>query len=102
MLELSDGTRMADDVRRVILFRGHAMIGVGPTVHATCTAAQRPLILYERAGQLWLRPEGSAADPGTAIPVPLGRSVEVEGIRLIVKDARRPNGLIPGPGGKTA
>lgn len=102
VLELSDGTRMADDVRRVILFRGHAMIGVGPTVHATCTAAQRPLILYERAGQLWLRPEGSAADPGTAIPVPLGRSVEVEGIRLIVKDARRPNGLIPGPGGKTA
>lgn len=102
VLELSDGTRMADDVRRVILFRGHALIGVGPTVHATCTTARRPLVLYERAGQLWLRPESSAADPGTAIPVPLGESVEVEGIRLIVKEMRRPNGLVPGPGGRMA
>jgi hypothetical protein len=102
VLELSDGTRMADDVRRVILFRGHALIGVGPTVHATCMTARRPLILYERAGQLWLRPEGSAADPGTAIPVPLGQSVEVDGVRLIVKETRRPDGLIPGPGGRMA
>lgn len=102
VLELSDGTRMADDVRRVILFRGHALIGVGPTIHATCTTARRPLVLYERAGQLWLRPESSAADPGTAIPVPLGESVEVEGIRLIVKEARRPNGLVPGSGGRMA
>ncbi len=100
VLELSNGTRMADDVRRVILFRGHALIGVGPTVHAVCMAALRPLILYERSGQLWVRPEASAGDPTAAICVPMGQSVEVAGVRLIVKPVRRPGGLIPGSGGR--
>lgn len=86
-LDMSDGTKMPDDVRRVILFRGHAIIGHGPTAHARCSTAARSLVLYERAGELWVRPEGHVESPEEVRPVPLGESIEVNGVSFVLKAA---------------
>jgi hypothetical protein len=85
IMELSDTTRMPSDVRRVILFSQTAMIGYGKTAHVQCQMAQSPLVLFERAGSLWLRPEGRGPAATEAVPVVMGNSVEVAGVRLVAK-----------------
>jgi len=91
-LDLSDGTKMPDGVRRVILFRGHAIIGFGPTAHAAAGEGSRALVLYERAGQLWVRPEAAHRSGEEARPVAIGEPVEFEGVSFVVTEARRHEG----------
>lgn len=84
VLELSDTTKMPNDVRRVVLFSKHAMIGQGPTVHLPCRHAGSPLILFERAGELWIRPQNDGRADMEAKPLRLGQPVEVGGMRITV------------------
>ncbi|UCG16360.1 MAG: hypothetical protein JSV19_13800 [Phycisphaerales bacterium] len=88
-LDMSDGTKMPNDVRRVILWCGHAMIGLGPAAHAQCSTASRPLVLYERAGRLWVRADACGGSPSEAHPVPLGETIEVDGVSFVIKEAQR-------------
>jgi hypothetical protein len=84
VLDLSDRVKMPNDVRRVILFSGHALIGAGRTAHVPCAIAGRNLVLFERAGKLWIRAEerGGGQEPR---PVPIGESVEVDGVSFVIK-----------------
>ncbi len=81
-LDLSDSTRVPNDVRRVILFRQTAMIGRGANCHVTCHAAQRDLILFERGGRLFVKPQGGG---GPATPVVLGTPMEVAGASFVIQ-----------------
>ena len=83
-LDVSDSTKMPNDVRRVVLFRQTAMIGRGPSCHIPCTSAQRDLVLFERGGRLWIRPSGRGAN-APAEPVEMGKPIEMEGVSLTVK-----------------
>ena len=47
-LDLSDSTRMPNDVRRVIMFKQTAMIGRGANCHVTCNGAARDLVLWNQ------------------------------------------------------
>jgi len=86
-LDMSDGTKLPDDVRRVILFRGHAIIGYGRNAHARCSTAKQSLVLFERGGELWVRPDGHAEGPDEVRPVPIGESIEVDGVSFVLKAA---------------
>jgi len=89
VLDLASRARMGGDVRRVILFSGHAMIGAGRSCHVRVPTAARELVLFERAGALYVR--AFAASPEErfngerAIPIVPGRHVEIEGIGISVK-----------------
>lgn len=84
-LDLSDSTKMPHDVRKVVLFDRIALIGRGSHCHLTVPSAGGSLVLYQRAGQLWLRPSGQGAAPVQTQPITLGESIEMEGIRIVVK-----------------
>lgn len=92
-LDISDSTRMPNDVRRVVLYKDTAMIGRGPACHVTCHAAKQDLVLYERGGDLWVRPLGRGG--GEAQRIEIGRSVELEGVSFVVQPwAVRPTGTL--------
>ncbi|MBU0717296.1 MAG: hypothetical protein KJ749_03530 [Planctomycetes bacterium] len=85
VLDLSDTTKMPNDVRRVVLFRQHATIGSGPTAHVYCRHASLPLILFERGGALWIRPKSDGHVATDAQPVKLGEPVEMAGVSLVIE-----------------
>lgn len=80
-IDLSDSTRMAHDVRRVVLFKQTAMIGRGSDCHVTCHSARTNLVLFERGGRLWIRPQRG----GGELEVPLGAPVEIEGASFVIQ-----------------
>jgi hypothetical protein len=82
-MDISDSTKMPNDVRRVILFKDTAMIGRGPNCHITCHGAQRELVLFERGGGLWVRPQGRGG--GAAVPVTIGEPLELEGASFVIQ-----------------
>lgn len=85
VLELSDTTKMPNDVRRVILFDRAAMIGVGPTAHIPCRHAGAPLVLYERNGAFWVRRQDDGHVDTAAIELPIGETVEVAGVSMVLR-----------------
>ena len=92
-LDISDSTKMPNDVRRVILFKETAMIGRSRDCHITCRSAQQDVVLYERAGGLWVRPKGTGG--GEAIEVVMGQPVEIEGVSFAVQPwTTRPAGMV--------
>ncbi|MCO6438281.1 MAG: hypothetical protein J5J06_14395 [Phycisphaerae bacterium] len=97
VLDLSDTTKMPNDVRRVVLFSGHATIGQGPTVHIGCRHAGVPLVLFERSGSLWVRPKNDGHVAGDAIPVEPGQPVELFGVSFVVQPWTIRTGTTPGP-----
>ena len=84
ILDLSETTKMPNDVRRVVLFQRHAIIGGGPTAHMHCRHASPPLVLFERDGGLWVRPQSDGHVDTTALPLPLGVPTEIAGISMVV------------------
>lgn len=93
VMDLSDTTRVPSDVRRVILFHGHAAIGAGSTAHVRCRAALRPLVMFERDGALWVRPQlDDRGGDGQAQRVELGRPMEVQGVGFVL-EPWRPGGM---------
>jgi hypothetical protein len=85
VLELSDTTKMPNDVRRVVLFHQHATVGNGPTAHILCRHAGTPLVVFERAGQLWIRRQSDGHVDTEAKPLRLSEPVEIGGVSLVVE-----------------
>ncbi len=85
VLELSDTTRMPNDVRRVLLFHQHALIGAGSGAHVPCRHAGVPLVLFERGGALWVRAKNDGHVDAEARLLPLGESVEIAGVRMVLQ-----------------
>ena len=88
VLDLSDTTKMPNDVRRVILLHQHATIGQGPHAHIRCVHAGSPLVLFERNGTLWLRARNNGHVDTEAVQLRLGEAVEVHGISLALEPWR--------------
>ena len=95
LLEMSSATHMPGDVRRVVLFRGTAMIGLGKSVHIMCNSAVHGLILFERAGQLWIRPQRNGRIDTEATHVELGKQMELFNVSFVVQPWKPPT-LGPG------
>lgn len=84
VLDLSDTTKMPHDVRRVVLFHRHAMIGAGTSAHLRCRNVSSPLLLFERNGELWVRPKGDGRVDTEARPLRLGAPLEIGGVGLVL------------------
>ncbi len=84
-MDISESTKMPNDVRRVILFKETAMIGRGSKCHITCRSAQHDLVLFERGGQLWIRPQGRGLAGTSPVRIELGKPVEIEGAAFVVQ-----------------
>jgi hypothetical protein len=82
-VDLSDSTKLPNDVRRVVLFKQTAMIGRGSDCHITCHAARSNLVLFERGGALFVRPQGQRG--GEEIAIELGQPVEFEGASFVIQ-----------------
>ncbi len=85
VLELSDTTKMPNDVRRVVLFHQHATLGNGPNAHVMCRHAGTPLVLFERGGQLWIRQKSDGHVDIGAKALRLGEPMEIGGVSLVLQ-----------------
>ncbi len=85
VLDLSDTTKMPNDVRRVVLFHRHATLGAGPSAHIRCQHAGPPLILFDRNGTLWLRQKNDGHVDTEAIELRLGEPIEIAGASLVLQ-----------------
>ena len=85
VLDLSDTTKMPNDVRRVVLFSRHATVGQGPTAHIQCRHVSTPLILFERGGGLWIRRKSDGHVDPEAQPLALGEPIEIGGASLVLE-----------------
>ncbi len=85
ILELSGSTKMPGDVRRVVLFDRTAMIGFDSTAHITCQSADRSLLLFERAGRLWVKPLRRNGVDSEAVPVVMGEQIELANVSFTVR-----------------
>jgi hypothetical protein len=95
VLDLSDTTKMPNDVRRVLLFHQHALIGNSPGAHVFCRHAGAALVLFERAGSLYVRPKADGHTDATVVGVTIGQATDVGGVRFVVEPWR-----LPGPSDK--
>jgi len=95
VLDLSDTTKMPNDVRRVVLFRQMATMGEGPHAHVRCRHAGPPLLLFERNGELWVRQQNDGRVDTAAQAVAIGKPVEIAGASFVVQPWRV---QIPGSG----
>ncbi|MCC7293631.1 MAG: hypothetical protein IT449_16360 [Phycisphaerales bacterium] len=86
VLNLSDTTKMPGDVRTVVLLKDFATIGNGSTAHIRCRLAERPLVLLDRGGRLWVQPGGADASQGQWVE--LGRPMEMCGVSFVVEPWR--------------
>jgi len=94
MLDLSDTTKMPNDVRRVVLLDHHATIGSGSKAHITCRHAGPTLVLFERDGGLWVRAKSDGHVDTEAKPLQVGESVEIAGLTMVLERWRMGT---PGP-----
>ena len=92
ILDLGEGLRTVHDVRRVILFDRHALIGPHRRCHIAAKGAE--MTLFERGGQLFLRDAGNGqAVGGSRAParaVPLGQYIGVGGMGLSIRPWTNP------------
>ncbi len=88
VLDLSDTTKMPNDVRRVVLFEKHATIGAGPTAHMRCRHASPALVLFERDGALWIRVKNDGHVDTEARALRLGEPMEIAGVSIVVEPWR--------------
>ena len=94
VLDLSDTTKMPNDVRRVILFHQQALVGAGPNTHVRCQHAGTPLVLFERNGALWMRQKNDGHVDTEPVQLVLGEPIEMGGVSLVLGpwETRTPGG----------
>jgi len=97
VLDLSDTTKLPNDVRRVVLLRHHATLANTPSAHICCRHAGTPLVLFERGGAMWLRQKSDGHVDTEAVRLPLGEPVEFAGVSLVLEPWQ-----VRMPGGKPA
>jgi hypothetical protein len=85
VLDLSDTTKMPNDVRRVVMFHQQAMVGSGASAHIRCRHAGAPMVLFERNESLWIRLRNDGHVDAEPVELPLGETVEIGGVRLVLK-----------------
>lgn len=85
VLDLSDTTKMPNDVRRVVLLDHHATVGSGSKAHITCRHAGPTLVLFERDGGLWIRAKSDGHVDTEARPLAMGESTEVGGVSMVLE-----------------
>ncbi len=85
VLDLSDTTKVPNDVRRVVLFHQHATVGAGQSAHIRCQHAGPSLVLFERSGALWLRQRNDGHVDTEAVELRLGEPVEIAGASLVLQ-----------------
>ncbi len=85
VLELSDTTKMPNDVRRVVLLQHAATIGCGPNAHIPCRQAGVPLVLFERNGGLWVRRQGDGHVDTESKAMNIGEPVEIGGVNMVLQ-----------------
>jgi hypothetical protein len=85
VLDLSDTTKMPNDVRRVVLLDHHATIGSGSKAHITCRHLGPTLVLFERDGGLWIRAKSDGHVDTEAKPLNLGESIEIAGVSMVLQ-----------------
>ncbi len=85
IIELGSSTKMPGDVRRVVLFRKTAVIGFGKHAHITCNSANQDLLLFERAGQLWVRPRHHGRVDTEARPIEIGKQIEMANVSFVAQ-----------------
>ncbi len=92
VLDLSDTTKMPNDVRRVVLLDHHATVGSSSKSHITCRHAGPTLVLFERDGGLWIRAKSDGHVDTEAKPLNLGESIEIAGVTMVLQpwQAARP------------
>lgn len=88
VLDLSDTTKMPNDVRRVIMFHQQAIVGSGSNAHVRCQHAGTPIVLFERSGSLWLRMKNDGHVDTQPVMLPLGETVEIAGVTLALEPWR--------------
>ncbi len=90
VLDLGDRSRIANDVRRVILFSKQAIIGPAAQSHVVVPNARHELVLFERGGSLWLQshPVGESCRISNrqARPVRIGQTIEQSGVSFCVRE----------------
>jgi hypothetical protein len=96
VLDLGDHVRSVGDVRRIVLFNNNASLGSSSSCHMNVPVASQRLLVFEREGKLWVRPQQSgnshpAGDPEQVQPLTVGQSVEIAGLRLTLEPARGPD-----------
>ncbi len=94
LLDLSDTTKMPNDVRRVVMFHRHATVGRSPADHVWCQHAGAPLVLFERNGALWLRQKNDGHVDTEPVRLALGEPAEIAGVSLVLEpwQVRTPGG----------
>ncbi len=85
VLEMSGSTKMPQDVRTVVLFSRTVMMGFGKHVHIKCNGASQDLVLFEREGGLWIRPQRSGGVDTEALPVRVGEQMEFFGVSFVIQ-----------------
>lgn len=85
VLEMRSDTKMPNDVRRVVLFRQTAMMGFGKHVHVSCGSAVHDLVLFERAGRLWIRPQANGRIDTEARAIEIGQPMELFNVSFVVQ-----------------
>lgn len=94
VLDLSDTTKVPNDVRRVVLFDGNATLGEGPHAHIRCRHAGPQLVLFERDDELWVRQRSDGHVDTEALRLRIGQPVEIGGAGLVLEPWHvRPPGL---------
>lgn len=85
VLDLSDTTKMPQDVRRVVLFHQHALVGADAGAHIRCRHAGSPVVLFERNGSLWMRRKSDGHVDTEPVELALGEQVELGGVSVVLE-----------------
>ena len=84
-VDLSETSKLPNDVRRVVLFAKNATIGYGKGHHVQCQMVRNPLVLFERDGALWVRLSGRGSAAPEAVRLEMGKNVEIDGVGMVAK-----------------
>jgi hypothetical protein len=86
VLLLGDRCRMAQDVSFVVLFKGTCLLGPQASCHIRTREGDTRLVLFDRAGEVFVRRAGRDGLPtGPADGLPLASTREFGDIRLTLK-----------------
>jgi hypothetical protein len=86
VLQLGDRCRLPQDVSFVVLFKGTCLLGPQSSCHIRTREGDSRLVLFDRAGELFVRRAGRDGLPtGPAEALPTGRTRDFGDIRLTLK-----------------
>ncbi len=87
-VDMSDTTKMPQDVRRVLIFDRHATIGQGGSAHVLCSHASPALVLFEKDGALWIRRKNDGHVDVAAQQLAIGETLEIGGVNIALQPWR--------------